>query len=108
MAEVSLEHVGEDGLDDFEYVVLDTTCINKDYPLAATETAFFLQSASSRNLRVCIPDVVVLEMVNHFREDLQAANDSLGKALRLMDRLLARSTGEMLASSTIDDAVVDF
>lgn len=108
MAEVSLDRVGEDGLDEIEYVVLDTGCINKDYRLSADETAFLLEHARSRNLKVCVTDIVVLEMVNHFREDLQAANDSLGKALRLLDRLVAQTPGENLSEAALEAAVTDY
>ena len=51
------------------YVILDTQAIHNDFHLRNTHTNELLTEAPTRDLVVCVPEVVVREMVADFRED---------------------------------------
>jgi hypothetical protein len=93
---------------DIRYVVLDTSAIHKDYRLANSETLFLLGHAATQEFRVCVPEIVVREMVNHYREDAVTANVSLDRALRALHNLLNRPVGQALTGEEMESAVQAF
>ena len=94
------------------HVVVDTSAIYKDYNLANAHTSLLLararRSDPRRSFRLCIPHIVIREMVNHFREDLEAANERLDKALGNLGRLTNRSRGTALSSEEVAAEVTAF
>ena len=80
-------------------MVLDTSTIYKDFTLTRPETVRMPTEARHPTFHLCLPMIVVREMVNHFREDLEEANRRLTAALQGVDRLLGRQTGIPLTSS---------
>ena len=69
-------------------VVLDSNAIINDYWLVGRAPRRLLQQARVGQIGLVVPEVVILEVVKHFGEDLDTAVSRRAKADRLMRRLL--------------------
>ncbi len=70
-------------------VVLDTTSIHGDYFLERPATVEFLQGLHKIPAKLLVPEVVVDEMVRHYRRDLEKALSQLTEAGQQIARLRA-------------------
>jgi hypothetical protein len=94
------------------HVVVDTSAMlgsgsrkDADFKLARPATQVFLQRTQPPIFYLSIPYVVVLEMSNHYREELQAARNRLDMALRDLGQLLGRPvTADVLAGESSAEA----
>jgi hypothetical protein len=72
------------------YVVLDTSVIHDDFAISQRDTVTLLGVAPDLDLQVCVPEVVVLEMVAHFHARLEQARRSHHDASRVLSQALSR------------------
>lgn len=72
------------------YVVLDTNAIHDDFDLTHPETTRLLNAAPGLDLRVCVPEVVIVEMTAHYLRDLDKHTRQLNDARRFLSRALGR------------------
>lgn len=70
-------------------VVLDTTSIQGDYFLERPTTVEFLQGLHKIPAKLLVPEVVVDEMVRHYRRDLESALRALTDGRQQITRLRA-------------------
>lgn len=70
-------------------IVLDTTSIYEDYFLVRPATVEFLRGLHKIPAQLLVPEVVVDEMVRHYRRDLETALRSLADAAQQITRLRA-------------------
>ncbi len=70
-------------------IVLDTTSIRADYHLSSPTSRTFLTGLSLIPARLYVPEVVIDEVVNGYRQDLQKAARDFDGARRTLARLLA-------------------
>src|SRR3990172_5235475 len=89
------------------YVILDTNVIHQDFHLSMSATHELLDNASNRGLTVCVPEVVVREMVKHFREQPESILQRLQDVHRGMDRLQLQ-LGSTLPVIDVDGVVKEF
>lgn len=69
------------------YVILDTAAIHHDFHLSNSATRRLLTEASSHGIVVCLPEVVVREMIEHFREQMERTLQAAEKSGRDLARL---------------------
>lgn len=71
------------------YIILDTQAIHHDFYLSYSATNRLLEEASARGWVVCVPEVVVQEMVADYREQMGSTLHAVDKHLRDLARLRA-------------------
>lgn len=86
------------------HVVLDTNEMFGDFWLRHREIQFLLEHARRPAFYVCLPEVVVREMANQFRERWSEARDRYETALRDLERLIGRTISDRVQAGEIDAA----
>jgi hypothetical protein len=76
------------------HVVLDTNEMFGDFRLRHRQLRFLLENARRPRFRVCVPDVVVHEIVNHFREHWSEALQRYEAAQRDLEALVGRTIAD--------------
>ena len=90
------------------HVILDTSAINLDFRLSNRETRLLLERAPSLGLRVCVPEVVVLEMVQHYRSEIVRAMNQIDQAGSILSRLASREVATIFNDQDLHDAIVAY
>jgi len=106
-SESSSHDISYDGLESW-HVVLDTSAVFKDYTLTRPEITHLLTRTLRPTYQICLPAIVVQEIVNHYREDLEAANRRLGTALDSIAKLVQRPIGAALTVAQVEFEVHAF
>ncbi|HZO25225.1 MAG TPA: PIN domain-containing protein [Chloroflexota bacterium] len=86
------------------HVVLDTNEMFGDFWLRHREIQFLLEHAQKPNFHVCLPEVVIREMSNQFRERWSEARERYETALRDLERLIGRTISDRVQAGEIDTA----
>jgi hypothetical protein len=108
MAEEPRSRGGEYARQDTWHVVLDTNEMFRDFRLRHPETIFLLANAQPPSFRLCVPEIVVREMVNQFQEALTAAHERLAAAERELGNLLGRAISQRVDANAIRSAGVRY
>jgi PIN domain len=115
MAEESRHRDAEYVALDSWHAVLDTNGLTLrgtqgdfDFWVADPEMRRLVESAPRQIFRLCVPDIVVREMANHFRERLQESARSLGSALSNVGRLLDRTLERGVSAEEVALAIETF
>lgn len=69
------------------FVILDTQAIHRDFHLANAATQRLLEEAPAHGMVVCLPEIVIQEMLDDFRDQLEGALQSFEKSRRDLSRL---------------------
>lgn len=69
-------------------IVLDTNILCQDYFLKSLQAQLLLENHKVINGNLCIPQVVVDETINRYKEDLQEAVEKATKTNRVLQKLL--------------------
>ena len=111
MVETPIDRQREYGRRDGRHVILDTDAVlglvqreDGDFRLSKSPMRRLLQYAQPPLFQVSVPHVVVLELVNHYREVWPAAQDRLRVALRKASTLLGRTLASDLSASELTSA----
>jgi len=72
------------------YVVLDTSVFHEDFDLSNRETSRLLTDGPSQGFQICVPEVVIQEMVSHCRQQVVTTRKNVDDARRFLTRLLGR------------------
>ena len=86
------------------HVVLDTNEMFGDFWLRHREIQFLLEYAKKPHFHICLPEVVVREMSNQFRERWSEARERFETALRDLERLIGRTISDRVQAGEIDTA----
>lgn len=65
-----------------KYIVLDTNVLHNDWNLTGTRLTLLTESAQKLNHQICIPMVVVDELVNQYQTEIQKKANAYNKALK--------------------------
>jgi hypothetical protein len=90
------------GGEDQVFVVLDTNTIHLDIHLSNTDTALLLEKAAQCGLEICLPEIVVQEMVAHCRRTIEQALRDARKANEKLGKLLSREVDLGAEQSDVD------
>lgn len=85
------------------YVVLDTNIIYSDFHLKGAEIISLCQSIELIDGEVCIPEVVMREVINKYKEKLTSISLETDKALKSYSRL----TGKIIKDNPISKKEVE-
>ena len=89
-------------------IIIDTNVINKDYKLHGWYIVMLSEAAAKLGYDVCVPEVVVDEIVSHYRDELADAYDTYLKGVSKLKKLLAGSIKAIISQSTIDEQLQKF
>lgn len=90
------------------FVILDTSAINLDDDLSNPDLDLLLSSVGAASLVVCIPEVVVLEMVTHRKRRIESAQRDLENAREKLGGFLSRDVPTDVTAGEVDDSVAKF
>jgi hypothetical protein len=83
------------------HVVLDTNEMFGDFRLRHREIRFLLENAKLPTFRLCLPEVVIREMANHFRERWSEAQQRYESAQLDLERLIGRTISDKVQADEI-------
>lgn len=89
-------------------VVLDSTAIIQNYRMDSTRFRLLFDSISSFGLRVFVPQIVVDEVVNHFKSDLVEKRGKAVTALNDLRRLLGSEAPSLSDLDTVEESVAAY
>lgn len=89
-------------------IIIDTNIINNDYKLHGKNIVMLSDVASKLGYDVCVPEVVVDEIVSHYRDELAQAYDIYLKGVSKLKKLLAGSIKAIIPEATIDEQLQQF
>lgn len=69
-------------------IIIDTNIINKDYKLHGKYIVTLSGAAAKLGYDVCVPEVVVDEIVSHYKDELLEAHDTYNKGVSKLKKLL--------------------
>lgn len=69
------------------YIVLDTNVLHNDWNLTGTRLTLLTESAQKLNHQICIPMVVVDELVNQYQTEIQDKANAYNKALKSLSHM---------------------
>lgn len=69
------------------YIVLDTNVLHNDWNLTGTRLTLLTESAQKLNHQVCVPMVVVDELVHQYQTEIQDKADAYNKALKSLSHM---------------------
>lgn len=90
------------------YVVFDSTEVWKDLLFSKTSMRVLFEYKESIGIKVALPQVVVLEAINHVREEIEAAVVANNNRISKLSKTAAISIGKMLYQRDIDKLVDEF
>ena len=70
-----------------KYIVLDTNVLHNDWNLTGTRLTLLTESAQKLNHQICIPMVVVDELVNQYQTEIQEKANAYNKALKSLSHM---------------------
>jgi hypothetical protein len=83
------------------HVVLDTNEMFGDFRLRNRVVRFLLENARPPRFHLCVPEVVIREMANHFREHWSAALQKYEAAQRELEGLIGRAISDKVGSDEL-------
>lgn len=91
------------------FVVLDTNILYSDFHLRGAEIESLCQSINKIGGKVCIPEVVIRETINKYREELSASRKMIDKGLNAYSRLSGQSVfNNPITEEQTDSDVIAF
>jgi hypothetical protein len=88
-------------------VVIDTTAIRADFWLRQPASQALLHAARRGHFQLVVPELVMRETINKFREELQKATRSLGGNVRTVNRLMGRAESRGIMPISIEPLPLD-
>lgn len=88
-------------------IILDTNVINKDYHLQGDRILKLSDAAKRLGYEVMLPEVVLDEICNHFKEELVAAYHDYRNGIRLLQHLKQTAAEDTLGDGFVENAVRD-
>jgi hypothetical protein len=89
-------------------IFLDTETINRQYFLDRPPISLLIEEASVAGHNVFLPEIVIRELVTHFREDLESAVRDASRISATLTRLTGGQRPLVLDLSSSDEYVVSY
>lgn len=89
-------------------IIIDTNIIHKDYYLRGKFIVTLSEAAAKLGYEVCIPEVVVDEVENQYKEELSSAYSDYGKAVKNLDKLLPTKYKASITETIVSEAIENF
>ena len=89
-------------------IIIDTNIINKDYKLHGKYIVTLSGAAAKLGYDVCVPEVVVDEIVSHYKDELSEAHDTYLKGVSKLKKLLPEMPKSMISEGTVEDQLQKF
>ena len=89
-------------------IIIDTNIINKDYKLHGKYIVTLSGAAAKLGYDVCVPEVVVDEIVSHYKDELLEAHDTYNKGVSKLKKLLPEMPKSIISELTVEDQLQKF
>ncbi len=89
-------------------IIIDTNIINKDYKLHGKYIVTLSGAAAKLGYEVCVPEVVVDEIVSHYKDELVEAYDTYLKGVSKLKKLLPEMPKSITSEALIEDQLQKF
>lgn len=89
-------------------IIIDTNIINKDYKLHGKYIVTLSGAAAKLGYDVCVPEVVVDEIVSHYKDELLEAHDTYNKGVSKLKKLLLEMPKSIISELTVEDQLQKF
>lgn len=89
-------------------IIIDTNTINKDYKLNGKYIVTLSEAAAKLGYEVCVPEVVVDEIVSHFKDELAEAYDTYLKGVSKLKTLLPTMPKSIISEAIIEEQLQKF
>ena len=89
-------------------IIIDTNIINKDYKLHGKYIVTLSGAAAKLGYDVCVPEVVVDEIVSHYKDELVEAYDTYLKGVSKLKKLLPEMPKSITSKALIEDQLQKF
>lgn len=89
-------------------IIIDTNIINKDYKLHGKYIVTLSGAAAKLGYEVCVPEVVVDEIVSHYKDELVEAYDTYLKGVSKLKKLLPEMPKSITSKALIEDQLQKF
>ena len=70
-----------------KYIILDTNVLHNDWNLTGTRLTLLTESAQKLNHQICIPMVVLDELVNQYQTEIQEKANAYNNALKSLSNM---------------------
>lgn len=89
-------------------IVLDTNIIFQDPRMSGPNFQILLELLKQKEIKIYLPQVVVDEVINKFKNKIQSIHDTIDKEINALQRLMADSIDPVLDEDTIDLGVQEY
>ena len=89
-------------------IIIDTNIINKDYKLHGKYIVTLSGAAAKLGYDVCVPEVVVDEIVSHYKDELLEAHDTYNKGVSKLKKLLPEMPKSIISELIVEDQLQKF
>lgn len=89
-------------------IIIDTNIINNDYKLHGKYIVTLSGAAAKLGYDVCVPEVVVDEIVSHYKDELVEAYDTYLKGVSKLKKLLPEMPKSIISEESIEDQLQKF
>lgn len=89
-------------------IIIDTNIINKDYKLHGKYIVTLSGAAAKLGYDVCVPEVVVDEIVSHYKDELLEAHDTYNEGVSKLKKLLPEMPKSIISELTVEDQLQKF
>lgn len=89
-------------------IIIDTNIINKDYKLQGKYIVTLSGAAAKLGYDVCVPEVVVDEIVSHYKDELAEAYDTYFKGVSKLKKLLPEMPKSIISEASIEEQLQKF
>lgn len=89
-------------------IIIDTNIINKDYKLQGKYIVTLSEAAAKLGYEVCVPEVVVDEIISHYKSELKEAYDTCLMGVSKLKKLLPEMPKSIISQELIDEYLEKF
>lgn len=89
-------------------IIIDTNIINKDYKLQGKYIVTLSGAAAKLGYDVCVPEVVVDEIVSHYKSDFIEAYDKYQKGISDLKKLLPETSRIIIPQAFVEEQLRKF
>jgi predicted nucleic acid-binding protein len=89
-------------------IVIDSNIIIADFWMESTNFKLLFESAKKGNVQILIPEIVLDEVINKYRQRLEKSLKDVGSELRTFNKLSKGTIKQPIEQKTIDKSIKDY